>query len=121
TLVISYGLFRFKLLDIIPIAREKIIEAMQDGVLVLDAQDRAIDANTEMKKILSPYTPKIIGMSLAHLLPHEKTLHQIIAERVNNKTIIQLSDKTSSRFFEVNTTPLFDKHKVYSGLILLFR
>ena len=120
-LAIGFGLLKFKLFDIVPVAREKVIEAMQEGVLVLDAQDRVIDVNTEIKKILSPYASEIIGMQLVHLLPHEKNLHQIITERVNNKVIIRLSDETSNRFFEVNNTSLFDKHTVYSGIILLFR
>lgn len=120
-LAISFGLLKFKLFDIVPVAREKVIEAMQEGVLVLDAQDRVIDMNTEMKKILSPYTSEIIGIRVADLLPNEKNLHQIITERVNNKVIIQLSDEPSHRFFEVNTTSLFDKHTMYSGIILLFR
>ena len=120
-LAIGFGLLKFKLFDIVPVAREKVIEAMQEGVLVLDTQDRVIDVNTEMKKILSPHTSEIIGMHVVDLLPNEKNLHQIITERGNNKVIIQLSGETSHWFFEVNTTSLFDKHTVYSGIILLFR
>ncbi|MES2730142.1 MAG: histidine kinase N-terminal 7TM domain-containing protein, partial [Bacteroidota bacterium] len=34
-LMVSFGLFRLKLFDLIPVAREKVIEAMREGVLVL--------------------------------------------------------------------------------------
>src|SRR6266542_4164189 len=41
--VVVWGIFRLRLLDIVPVARSRIVETMQDGVVVLDAYQRIVD------------------------------------------------------------------------------
>jgi len=45
--VLSWGLFRFRVFEFLPIARETIVENMDDVVVVLDAQDRIVDINKQ--------------------------------------------------------------------------
>jgi PAS domain S-box-containing protein len=121
TLTIGFGLLRLKLFNILPIAREKIIEDMQEGVLVLDPSNRIIDVNSELKKNLSAYWPNLIGSDISTIFPGEKKLHEIINGRNNAKVQVKLN-YGDPRFFEVNVTSLFDKkNTAYSGVILLFR
>ncbi len=44
-IVYVFSLLRFRLFDVLPIARDKLIENMSDSVLVLDGDDRVIDMN----------------------------------------------------------------------------
>jgi diguanylate cyclase (GGDEF)-like protein/PAS domain S-box-containing protein len=44
-LAVTVGLFRYRFLDFIPVAREALLESMGDGVIVLDKQNRIIDIN----------------------------------------------------------------------------
>ncbi len=39
----TLALFRFRMLDLIPVARETVIEQMREGMLVLDAQRRIVE------------------------------------------------------------------------------
>lgn len=65
TFFISIGIYRFKLFDIIPIAREKVLELMQDGFLVLDQQNRVIDYNKSILTYINlPNGKKLIGTDL---------------------------------------------------------
>ena len=50
-----YALFRKRLLDVIPVARDTIIESRTDGVMVIDAEERIVDINCVMLKML-PHT-----------------------------------------------------------------
>jgi diguanylate cyclase (GGDEF)-like protein len=43
--LMAVGLVRFRLLDLVPVARERLIERMEDGMIVLDAERRILDAN----------------------------------------------------------------------------
>ncbi len=43
--VMAWGLYRYRLMDIVPVARHVVLENLRDGVLVLDAQSRIVDAN----------------------------------------------------------------------------
>jgi len=48
----AYSVFKLNLLKIIPIAREKLIEVMTDGVLVVDSSNNIIDINPAACKLL---------------------------------------------------------------------
>jgi PAS domain S-box-containing protein len=118
SLIISIGLLGFKLFDIVPIARGKIIEALQEGILVLDIQNRVIDINPEMRKIIGPYTDHIIGKKPAHLFPGFAELNDTVHNQENSSIEIKLND---GRFFSVTLTSLFERQTIYSGKIMLFR
>jgi len=60
-LIIAWGLFSFRLFDIVPIARERVLENMADQIIVLDALDRVIDINQAALRILGKTSSEIIG------------------------------------------------------------
>ncbi|WP_316792389.1 histidine kinase N-terminal 7TM domain-containing protein [Pedobacter frigoris] len=73
--LISIAIYRFKLFDILPVAREKVLELMQDGFIVLDSRFRVIDYNLAFKKYIpSVGDNKIIGKHITNLLPDQQSL-----------------------------------------------
>ncbi len=118
-LFLSIGLVRFRLLDIIPIAREKVIEAMNEGLIVTDNQDRIVDLNQEIRRILSIDEKKIIGKRLGLILPDQNELYELIKSRKAGQ--LQLKLVNSDLFLEASLTPLFENQNAYSGLIILTR
>lgn len=117
SLIISIGLLGFKLFDIVPIARGKIVDALQEGILVLDAQNRVIDINTEMRRIL-PHIDNVIGKTTAHLFPGFVELNNTVHNQENSLIEIKFDD---GRIFSVTLTSLFERQTIYSGKIMLFR
>lgn len=117
SLIISIGLLGFKLFDIIPIARGKIVDALQEGVLVFDAQNRVVDLNPEMRKIL-PDIDNVIGKTIAHLFPGFIELNNTIHHQENSRIEIKFND---GRIFSVTLTSLFERQTIYSGKIMVFR
>ncbi|CAN5719985.1 hypothetical protein BH24ACT20_BH24ACT20_13980 [soil metagenome] len=59
-----WGLFRFRLLDLIPVARGAVIEGMRDGVIVADRYDRIVDLNPAAQEILGYPPSKAVGQDL---------------------------------------------------------
>lgn len=117
SLIIAVGLLGFKLFDIVPIARGKIVEALQEGVLVLDAQGRVVDLNPQMRKIL-PHYDNIIGTTTTHLFPGLIELNNTVHNQQNSRIEITLDD---GRIFSVTLTSLFERQTIYSGKIMVFR
>lgn len=50
-LLIFWALFRYHFLDLLPLARDVVIENMPDGVIVLDAKMRLVDYNPAARRI----------------------------------------------------------------------
>jgi PAS domain-containing protein len=48
----AYALFRHRLLDIAPLARDLVIDGMKDGMIVLDANRRIVDINPAAQRII---------------------------------------------------------------------
>ena len=89
-LVIIWSLFRFRLLDIVPVARDFIIEGMSDGVLVLDAQDRIVDANPAAAQIVGRSASEIVGQPAAQALSDWSELVNQYADVLEAHTEIAL-------------------------------
>ncbi|MBI3736542.1 PAS domain-containing protein [Candidatus Sumerlaeota bacterium] len=60
-LCIAWGLFSVRLFDIVPLARETIIETLSDPVAVLDAEDRILDVNPALLKLTGGRANDLIG------------------------------------------------------------
>jgi PAS domain S-box-containing protein len=67
--VLVWGIFRFRLLDLAPIARGKIFELMHDAVVVLDPYGRVVDANLEAARLIGQPVTQAVGQPLEQLLP----------------------------------------------------
>ncbi len=67
-LMLLLGVFRFGLLDLVPIARTMLVETMPDPVLVLDAQGRVIDLNPAAQRVLGRLRPVLMGVRFEQLL-----------------------------------------------------
>jgi two-component sensor histidine kinase/PAS domain-containing protein len=51
-IVVAFNIFYFKLGDVVPLAREAILESMTDSVIVLDPENYIVDANPSAKQLL---------------------------------------------------------------------
>jgi PAS domain-containing protein len=67
--MLSWGLFRYRLLDIVPVAHQAIIEGMRDGVAVLDLQGRIVEINPAALRILDVPAPGAIGRAAEEIVP----------------------------------------------------
>lgn len=119
TILIGIGLIRFKLFDIIPVARDKVIEVMQDGVIVLDAKNRIVDINAKMKEIIQEnYSKQIkLGDNFEKYFHSETILLQLIKTQSNSEYEWNVNQKT----FDIKLSPLLDNGTAFNGVILLYR
>src|SRR5205085_12040664 len=72
-IAMASSLFRFRLLDIRPIARAVLIENMNDIVLVLDEQNRIVDFNPAAQRALGRTPSELVGQPAAQIFsafPH---------------------------------------------------
>ena len=66
--LITAALFRRGLLDLVPIARDAVVETMNDGVVVLDQQNRVLDLNPAARAILRLEQSEVLGQPASRVL-----------------------------------------------------
>jgi signal transduction histidine kinase len=107
-----WGILRLQLFDVIPVARDTVIESLSDGVLVLDAQNRLVDYNPAAWRLLGHKTPKLIGQPAAHLLP-------ALDGRIPDKAEITLPIGAEEHFFELSSSPLYSQSRRLHGHVVI--
>ncbi|MDQ3864747.1 MAG: PAS domain S-box protein [Actinomycetota bacterium] len=119
-MVIALSLFRFRLLDVVPVARENVLEGMSDGVVVLDLQDRIVDMNPAAERFLGCSTRKIIGRGFSALVPNWNELfehHYGREGEIHNE--ISLGEEPTRRDYELTLSPVVDRKGYSRGRLIL--
>jgi PAS domain S-box-containing protein len=124
-LVFAWGLFRWHLLDIGPVARDAVIESMSDGVIVLDAHGRIVDLNPAAQRILGHSAADVIGQPATDVFAEHAGLlagyRQIIEAReaTEARAEVVLHASEQQHFFDLHSSPLYDrKHRIGDVLVL---
>ena len=118
-LVFAQGLFRYRLLDIVPVARHKLFESMSDGVIVLDMQHRIVDINPAALSILG-ISENGFGQSADELFVRWPNLNQAFRTNMETRTEIQVV-KDSRQDYEVRISPLIDPHRNLTGRLIIMQ
>lgn len=120
-LIVTWGLYRFRLFDIVPVAREAVIESMQDGVLTLDAQARVVDINPAAERIVGCSAAQAIGQPASRILGMWPALTPYYGADAAARAEIVLEQAEARRYFDLNLSPLHDRRGRLSGQLVVFR
>lgn len=120
-LVLVWGIFRLRLLDIIPVARGRIVETLQDGVVVLDAYARVADLNPAAQAILRCTPSQVLGRQIQELMPEYRMLEARYPGSLHRQTELRLNPGPQARDYEVTLSPLSDGRGRDSGSLMVLR
>lgn len=121
-LVLAWGLFHHRLLDITPIARDKVLQFIGEGVMVVDARSHIVDINPAAQRLLVSnldHDHELIGHDIHDVLflPLEK--NESFSSQQETKLHMELVDGESIRFFEILVSPLHVKKSIFGGWVLI--
>ena len=118
----GFALFRHRLLDLAPVARDVIIEGMHDGIIVLDPGDRVVETNKVVYQILKiPENQTLIGKKLAEALSQWPTLIKRSEEATETEVEVALDTGPAQRWVGLSSLPLQDKQERSVGRLILIR
>ncbi|MFA6809045.1 MAG: histidine kinase N-terminal 7TM domain-containing protein, partial [Eubacteriales bacterium] len=66
-LIIAWGIYRYRLFDIVPLARATLVETMDTGVMVMDLQGRVLDINPAFRRIVELNISKKLIITVSEL------------------------------------------------------
>ncbi len=102
------GFFRYRMLNLRPVARGTVFEQMRDAVLVTDREGRIIDCNGTARNLFPPLagprkTPRIEDMDAV-----STSLPGMLADS-GTKDVVNLSLPGDDRRFDLHSSPLMDR------------
>ncbi|ATW28161.1 histidine kinase N-terminal 7TM domain-containing protein [Candidatus Formimonas warabiya] len=119
-LYIAWGIFRYRLFDIVPVARENIIENMDDGLIVLDARNRIADMNRTAKTIFGPPSIRAIGQKVEAFFKNQPAFAEISCGRETLPRELVIQNESDRKTFEVSYLSLQDRRGKHNGLTIIF-
>lgn len=117
-LAFAWGLFKLKLLDLVPVARETIIDRMSSGMIVLDTQNRIVDINPAAQHMARTTRSHLIGQDALQLLPGWASLIKSDQQDHTMQAEVILSEGKEDRHYDSHLSPLLDRSGRLAGKLL---
>jgi diguanylate cyclase (GGDEF)-like protein len=117
-LLFGLAFFKFRLLDLVPLARDMIFEGMTDGVLVLDTQDRVIDLNPRLQAMLPAVSKATVGSSAFEVLAYYPALLKLIKGSSAQPVEFLVAGAETPRYYRGVLVPLLNRRKRVVGKII---
>jgi PAS domain S-box-containing protein len=118
---VTLGVIWFQFLDIVPIARDNVIESMTDGVIVLDEQNRVVDINVAGLRALGTTTRAVIGQPVAQVTarwPQFVERYRTVID-VNEEVVVDLGNQ-NQQYLTVQITPIYDRQRRLRGRLIVW-
>jgi two-component system, NtrC family, sensor histidine kinase KinB len=116
-LALSWGLYQIRLLNLVPIARQAIVESMPDGVMVLDDKDCIIDCNPAALQLLGAQLDTVLKRPVAEVLQTHRDLLDRFSALPHTQDEIILND----RICELRIAPMSDRLGRTTGRLIMVR
>ncbi|MBN2387323.1 MAG: PAS domain S-box protein [Anaerolineales bacterium] len=115
-----WGIFRFGLLDLVPVASEAVLESMSDGVMVVDEKGRIVLLNKAFEQYTSLYTKKLIGKPMKEALKDWPELTERFAHIDDAHTEIKINlDQDYAAYFDLRVSPIRDHRDHVAGRVFV--
>jgi PAS domain S-box-containing protein len=117
----AWSLFRFRLLDIVPVARNAVVESMSDAVIVLDQHNRITDLNPSAQRILGHPPAELVGQPAAQILSVRPELVERYHDVAEAHEEIILDVGETPCYFDLRISSLFHQGGHLAGRLIILR
>ncbi|NJN55644.1 MAG: PAS domain-containing protein [Anaerolineae bacterium] len=93
-LLMANAIFRYRLFELVPVARRTAVDNMRDGLLVLDLQNRVVDINPAALKLFQRSASEMIGYPLRQFLQNQATIMDSFRDVTDTETEIAVPFET---------------------------
>jgi PAS domain S-box-containing protein len=114
-------LFRYQFLDLLPVARDVVIDSMSDLVIVLDSQWRVVDLNSAARASIDRTPDEVIGKPVEEAFPNQLHLVQQYRDVTEAYAEVSLGEGDNIRHFDLRLSPLQDWRSQMIGTLVVLR
>lgn len=124
--LIAIAIFRYRFLDIMPVARRVIVEQVPESVIVIDEHGRIVDANPAAQAMIGKPGKPIVGQTLVtvvHIPELQKALQELGQSHRDRpcEQDVYLGAQNDRRVLSLKITPLMERGTRSIGQIILLQ
>lgn len=110
---ITFGVLRLHFLDVVPVARDMVVEGLWEGVIVVGINGLVVDVNRAGEEILGRRAVDVIGRDIASTLPETALRSDDTAQEMT------VGEGDQRRVYEVLQSPVHDRRGEHRGDLIV--
>lgn len=118
-IAMARGLFHYRMFEIVPVARDALIESMNDGMLVVDTGNHIVDVNPALETILATSATTLVGQPAGVALQPWPDLARYSQDIAQTQTEIALTAGACFHTYDLRISPLRDKRGQLTGRLMI--
>ncbi|THE63369.1 PAS domain S-box protein [Salinadaptatus halalkaliphilus] len=116
----AIAIVRYQLIDIVPIARDRVLDTVNEGVFVVDRDDRLVDINPAGRELIGAETTNsLVGTNVETIFASDPALRERFHELTASKEPTRVQLAYDGADYEVRATPITDDRDRHVGWLLL--
>jgi signal transduction histidine kinase len=116
----TIDIYHYRLFDLLPIARDLVIDSSTDAMITLDALDRVVDMNPAALQLQSEGLELSIGESIEKLYESADLFYQPTGDLTFQQDIVMTLGSVE-RYFDMRSMPVLDKRGILVGRSFVLR
>lgn len=117
-IILSLGIIRYRLFDVIPIARSLIIQEMSTGMIVLDNEGRLLDINPAARKVFGLEGKRLIGLSVTDIFAQKQEIIRIFKAGKDDACEVTVEGGLNREFYEVSLKRIASPSEKFIGWLM---
>jgi PAS domain S-box-containing protein len=119
--LVALAIFRFRLLELVPVARRTLVDRMSDGVLAVDVSGRVADCNPALARVIGQKGAELIGQPAASALAAWPELAAHLRDGKETETEIHIGEGPARRHYALSIHPLSERLGRPAGHLVVLR
>ena len=120
-----WAMFRLQLVDILPVARERVIDSMGESLIILDEKGRLAATNPAARRLIAEAggpaedlpEPKILGRPATELFAGWPAMRAGLAQPAASEREVVLEENGRTRVFDLRVSPLLGHGAFVTGWV----
>jgi PAS domain S-box-containing protein len=118
-IAIAWAVFRFHLLDLVPVARDRVIESIEEGILVLDPGNRIVDINPAACRLLGRTARETMGQPAGTILARWPAVIAQYREIIATHEELVVVHEGQPYYFDLRIAPLHSRGGRATGRVVM--
>lgn len=118
-LLLAWAIFRYRMFDLVPLARAIVMERMNVGIVVLDIQNRILDINPAFETFMGTSIKLASGRDVVDFFQDIPGFAEICSNRLLDQAEFSLMRTGVHRIYEAVLSPLTDQAGELTGRLIV--
>ncbi len=119
--MLAWILFRLRMFEIRPIARDMVLQGMSDGIMAVDEHGWVVEVNRAAAALIGLSPTQLVGKPARDALVRWPAMVERYREVREAAEEVEVTVGTERRWFDVRILPIYDARCTYRGRLFVWR